>query len=127
MFGSYDFAVNWLGYEGKHMEFVLDLGEIKEVKSISMDFLQALNDWIFFPEYVQYEVSEDGNNYSVFGKIDNPNPVDTKGIFIQSFAINTKQKARYIKVHVQSLINCPEWHMGAGGPVWIFADEIIVK
>jgi hypothetical protein len=22
---------------------------------------------------------------------------------------------------------CPEWHLGAGGKAWIFADEVTVK
>jgi len=128
MFGSYDFAVNWLGYEGEHMEFILDLGEAKEINSISMDFLQALNDWIFLPQYVEYTISANGENYSNIGKITNPIAEDKRGIFIETFKTGLKnQKAQYIKVHAHSLISCPEWHHGAGGPAWIFADEIIVK
>ena len=128
MFGSYDFAVNWLGYHGEHMDFVLDLGEITQVNSISIDFLQGLNDWIFLPSYVQFEVSENGEDYAIIEKIANQNPEDKKGIFIQTFKSDVnKRKARYVRVHAQSLIHCPEWHLGAGGPVWIFADEIIVR
>lgn len=128
LFGSYDFAVNWVGYEGQHADFIVDLGEVKEISSISMDFLHAVNDWIFLPQYVEYSISKDGNSYSDPIKITNPNPVDKKGIFIESFnAKFKKQQARFIKVHGHSLVNCPSWHMGAGGPVWIFADEIIVK
>ena len=40
---------------------------------------------------------------------------------------NSTVKARYIKVHVETLGNCPSWHYGVGYPAWFFMDEIIVE
>jgi hypothetical protein len=34
---------------------------------------------------------------------------------------------QFIRITTQSFIQCPEWHLGAGGKAWIFADEIIVE
>ena len=36
-------------------------------------------------------------------------------------------KARYVKVHVETLGNCPSWHYGVGYAAWFFLDEVIVR
>lgn len=128
-FGSYDFAVNWLGYEGKNMEFVLDLQEETMVKSVSMDFLQAHNDWIFLPESVTYFASDDGENFHLLEKVSKTVEYENRSILVESFEtrLQNPQKLRYIKVKAQSPLECPSWHPGAGNPAWIFSDEIIVK
>ena len=35
--------------------------------------------------------------------------------------------ARYIKVHGESLLKMPSWHIRSGEPVSIYSDEIVVK
>jgi hypothetical protein len=128
-FGSYDFAINWLGYEGKHMEFVLDLKEKTVVNSISMDFLQAHNDWIFLPESVTYYASDDGENFQLLEKVNKVVEDENRSILVESFEteLQNPQKMRFIKVQAQSMMECPSWHPGAGNPAWIFSDEIMVK
>jgi hypothetical protein len=128
MFGSYDYAVNWLGYEGEHMRFILDLGELIDIRRIKMDFLQSLNDWIFLPEFVQFSLSDTGEAYTRIARVPNPQPVQKKGIFIQAFEVNDLElKARYLRVDARNPKHCPAWHIGAGGPAWIFSDEITVE
>ncbi len=65
--------VNWVGYEGVHMDFVLDLREVMPINSIEMDFLnvQAQADWnlLILPKYVTYATSVDGKTYSTAIKI----------------------------------------------------------
>jgi hypothetical protein len=34
---------------------------------------------------------------------------------------------RYIRVKGVNMKTCPLWHKGAGGPAWIFSDEITVE
>ncbi|MCG6189569.1 DUF4838 domain-containing protein [Maribellus maritimus] len=142
IFGSYESwrdvrFDNWIGYEGGHMDFILDLGTIMPLKSVNMDFYDAKDTWyqIFLPEYVTYAVSADGINYQEDVKI--LNPVDPnipvrdsfpREVYVQSFQANMKDcKARYIKVHAHSILNCPTWHVRSGDPVTIFSDEIVVK
>jgi len=31
-----------------------------------------------------------------------------------------------MKVRAASAKVCPDWHIGAGGPSWVFTDEIVV-
>lgn len=128
---------NWISYEGEHMDFVLDLGEVTPISSINMDFLnpQAQPDWhlMALPKYVTYATSVDGETYNAPIQIDNPhnpNPFenpDISKVSIQSFQADMKGEARYIKVHAENMLKMPSWHIRAGQPVSIFTDEIVVK
>jgi len=131
-------GVNWVGYEGEHLEFILDLGEIQPVQSINMEFLnaQAQPKWhqTILPKFVEYQLSVDGENYEDPIRIDNPhdpNPDINPGITnvrVQPFKADIGLKdARYIKVHAESPIEMPSWHIRAGSPAKIYTDEIVVN
>lgn len=143
MFGSWESwsapDVNWVPYKGVHMDFILDLGQIMDIHSINMDFLnaQAQPDWnlLVLPEYVSYATSADGKIFSdevTVRNPNNPNPKenpDISNIPVQSFRadLGTKVQARYIKVHGQSILHMPSWHIRAGDPAWIYTDQIMVE
>jgi len=142
VFGSYEVwrdprFDNWVGYEESHMDFIVDLGQVMPVNTISMDFFDAKDTWyqMFLPEYVTYETSSDGENYTSLYKVINPvDPNDPemdsmpREIYVQSFKADTKNdRARYIKVHAESVLHCPAWHVRTGDPVTMFSDEILVK
>ena len=130
-------GVNWVGYEGEHMELILDLGSVRPVRSINMEFLnaQAQPKWhqTILPTFVEYQLSLDGENYEDPIRIDNPhdpnpdtNPDITK-VRVQSFNADIDSKyARYIKVYAESPIEMPLWHIRAGSPAKIYTDEIVV-
>jgi hypothetical protein len=133
-----DKDVNWVAYKGVHMDFVLDLGEVMPVKSIEMEFLnvQAQANWhtLILPRYVTYATSVDGDTYEKEIKIinsHNPNPAENPDITkipFQSFATTLdNRKARYIKVHAESHLRMPSWHINAGRPAAIYSDEIVVR
>ena len=137
--GSYEtfyHPVNWVGYEGEHLEFILDLGEVMPVNSVNIDFLNGRTPFIqiFIPEYVTFKTSVDGENYSNSVKVSSPYTPDRshkesnkEGIYVQSFQADmNNRQARYIKVHAESILSCPSWHMNTGKPAWLFADEIVV-
>lgn len=130
-------GVNWIGFEGEHMEFLLDLGEVQPIQTINMEFLnaQAQPKWhlTILPKFVEYQLSVNGENYEEPVRIENPhdpnpdhNPEITS-IRVQSFRADIQsQSARYIKVHAESPIEMPSWHIRAGQPAKIYADEIVV-
>jgi hypothetical protein len=142
IFGSYESwsapDVNWIGYKGKHMDFVLDLGAIVEVQAVEMDFLnaQAQPDWnlLVLPKYVTYAFSSDGNTFGSEARVvnpHNPNPRENPGIAsvaVQAFRadLDKRVKARYIKVHGESILQMPPWHIRAGYPASIYTDQIVV-
>lgn len=130
-------GVNWIGYEGEHMEFILDLEEVQPVHSINMDFFnaQAQPKWhqTILPKFVEYQLSKDGENYEEAIRIENPNDPnpdknpEITSIRVQSFQAELQSKrARFIKVHAESPIEMPSWHIKAGSPAKIYTDEIVV-
>jgi len=133
-----DKDANWVAYKGKHMDFILDLGAVMPIKSIEMDFLnvQAQANWhqLILPKFVTYAISPDGVKYSDPIQIynpHNPNPAENPDIiklpFLTFKATYNNTKGRYLKVHAESELQMPNWHINAGKPAIIYADEIVVK
>lgn len=132
-----DKDANWVSYKGKHMDFILDLGKVESINTVEMDFLnvQAQANWhlLILPKYVTYSISEDGENYSSPTKIINPhnpdpaeNPEIVKTAYHRFKATFMGANARFIKVHAQSPLKMPPWHINAGKPTSLYADEIVV-
>lgn len=128
--GGSDFKTgNWQGYYGTDIEAEIDLGKVLEIHKIGMGFLQDENSWIFMPEWVEFETSENGVDFQKSGKINNTiNPKSSGGI-IEDFELQFEKtiKVRFIKVFAKNRGTCPEWHKGMGNKSWIFADEVWVK
>ena len=128
--GGNSFYANWLGFEGNHLEAIIDLETKQEVSSISTAFLQVTNHVVFFPKRVTYYYSNDGKNFTKLGTIKNNAPLTktSKINDIKYFNLNfSKVKARYIKVFAENMNEPPYWHHAAGTPAWIFADEVVVN
>jgi hypothetical protein len=128
LMGDLDFHHNWLGFQGHNMIVNIDLQKPETISSVSMNFLKAVNSWVFLPEEVFIEISNDGKNYkriaTLFG--DNSN----RNYLVESIPFNLKfkpKKTRYIRVTAISMKQCPEWHRGFGNPSWIFIDELIIE
>jgi predicted alpha-1,2-mannosidase len=117
----------WQGYQGQELEVVVDLGSIKSVSSLSMGFLQDVKSWIWYPKQVTFAVSKDGKTFIPAGTATNTFPDDREGSFTQDFTVGYKGHARYVKVTAPNYGPCPEWHLGAGGSTWLFADEVTVQ
>lgn len=128
--GGSSFYSNWLGFEGNDMEAVIDLGELKDISTLSTAFLQVTNHVVFFPTQVTYYSSTDGKNYKELGAVANQKPLtrESKVNDIQYFNLeNYPIKTRYIKIKAINLKKAPYWHFASGLPSWIFADEIIIN
>ena len=129
-FGGPNFYANWLGFEGNHMEAIIDLEQKRVVHEISTAFLKVTNHLVFYPQKVQYFTSLDGKSFSEFGVAENMDPLtrNTGKNNIQDFGVKgVPQKARYIKIKAINILTPPYWHHGAGLPAWIFADEVLVR
>ena len=120
---------NWQGYEGVDMIAVIDLGKETEISTISTGFLQSTPSWIFFPPQLEYFISKDGVEFRSIGVLTAPvSPKDVDNL-VKYYTINLpiKAKTQFVKVVAKNMVSCPEWHPGAGGKAWIFADEIIIE
>ena len=117
----------WHGFYAKDLVATIDLGAETDIRQISIGCLQHYSDWIFLPQSVTYEISNDGKNFVSIGTIKNTISPDEKESIIKDFTLDfSSQKTRFIRVTAKNLGVCPPGHPGAGQPAWLFADEIIV-
>lgn len=130
--GTYNYSAGgWQGYEGVDIDASIDLQRQMSVSKISAGFLQAVNDWIFYPKEVEFFISTDGKNYEkvsdLFYSI-KPTDASNNNIFIKDFSVSlTKKNVRYIHIIATNIRTCPDWHPGKGKKAWLFCDEIIVN
>jgi hexosaminidase len=124
--GTYTAGKYWHGISGRDMVATVDLGKSTTINSLSIGCLHKYTDWIFLPQSVSFEISEDGVLYREIGQIKNDIPIDTKQtIYDFRVAAPAGTQARYIRVSAKNNL-CPSGHPGAGKAGWIFADELIV-
>lgn len=116
----------WQGFEGNDLKAVVELSELKNISEIKLGFLDEEGAWIFKPEFVRIEYSEDGINYKAFAYINKADLKQSKipGLWEADGKLNCK--AKYIRIHAKNIGTCPENHPGKGLPAWMFMDEIIV-
>ena len=120
---------NWQGYQGQDFNCILDLGKVRTIEFVNTSFLQDTRSWILFPKKVEYQVSEDGINYTHLGTIENGVAADDYNLQMRTF-FNTntnKLSARFIKIKATNFGKLPDWHQGKGGDAFIFIDEIEVR
>ena len=128
LFGPLDFHTNWLGFEGNDMIVDIDMRKPVEFSGIQMNFLKAVNSWVFLPLDITIEVSADGKNYRLLAEQQGDN--SDHSYLVRSVPFEFKfdpAVARYLRITAKSMKTCPEWHRGYGKPSWIFVDEIIVN
>ena len=95
---------------------------------MSIGFLQDIKAWIFYPSLVEFWISKDGHEYVLAGHVKNTFPDNKYGSFTQDYELNIPPtEFRYVTVKANNYGACPDWHLGAGGTTWLFADEIIIK
>ena len=117
----------WQGYQGVDLVATIDLGESQRVNRLAGSFLQEQGSWIFMPKEVEFFVSDDGKKFRSVGKAVNYIAEDEDDAVIQELAVRPRCEARYVKMAAKNIGTCPDWHVGAGHPAWIFCDEFIIE
>lgn len=126
--GSKAFADGrWQGFEGRDFQATIDLGKVQQVRHLKTTFLRDIGAWIFPPQWVQFEVSEDGENYRAVQRFELPAPGPGDETEVLAFEFKGETRARYVRVTGKNVGACPEWHSGAGGRAWVFVDEVMVE
>ena len=118
---------NWQGYYGVDLVATIDLGHPQNINRLAGSFLQEQGSWIFMPTEVEFFVSKDGKNYVSAGKVRNDVPQDEEGGVIRELEVRLRTEAQFVKMVAKNLGTCPDWHVGAGNPAWIFCDEIVIE
>lgn len=120
---------DWQGYQSQDFEAVIDLQEIKSVKSFNSNYLQDSRSWILMPTKVEYYTSTDNVNFTFVGSVQNTiDPKETENT-IKNFSFQTDDaiKTRYVKIIAKNFGKLPDWHQGFGGDAFIFIDEITIN
>ncbi len=131
VFGTQDFRTGtWQGYWNEDVIATVDLGSIKSVSAVNVNFLKDQRSWIFYPTEVECLVSKDGKNFKSIGiyAFEGPKPSEDVDIKTLKFE-QLKSNYRYVKIIAQKMGELPEWHLGHAhdGRSWIFVDEITIK
>lgn len=114
----------WLGFREEKIEFIVDLGEEKDIDKISIGFLNQNGSWIYLPERCNFYVSKDKENW-----ISQPNDMSTQPIDVKVLRLKSTKEVtgRYVKVIVYPMKEIPVGNGGAGSTPWTFIDEIQIN
>ena len=125
--GTKEHGKQWHGFVGKDMVATIDLGAATTASSITIGFLQNYGSWIFFPQSVKFEVSEDGQNFTEIKTVQNTIPPISGPTQLQDFKVQfAAQKIKTIRLTAKNLGVCPKGHPGEGGAAWLFVDEVLL-
>ncbi len=129
MRGSSDFRVGaWQGWQGQNVQVQIDLGSHQIISSISLSCIEEIKSWIWFPSEIEFFVSGDPSDYMSVGVIKNDGATNDESAKTKEFTLQQQTAGRYVMLVVKPAFDIiPNWHLGAGGKPWIFADEIIIK
>ncbi|GAB6009911.1 DUF4838 domain-containing protein [Dysgonomonas reticulitermitis] len=127
LFGGTTYVESWVGWEGTDAGFIIDLGEEKSFRSVETDVLHQLGAWILLPAKISYSTSSDNNTFTDMGSFEFHEDRDLAVKFFEGKVVsNQPVHARYIKVFIKGIGDCPPWHYGIGHPAWFFIDEVVV-
>ncbi|MFM7153379.1 MAG: family 20 glycosylhydrolase [Bacteroidota bacterium] len=111
---------NWCGFYGDDVEFTLDLGEKQEIKSLRTNFYAQERSWIYLPEAIMVEKSDDGENWTTIASNPGPAADGTEGIKTINLVFEGV-KTRFLRVKARNKGQHPIY---PDGKCWIFMDEI---
>ncbi len=126
--GTNDYQVLWQGWWGDYVNATIDLETVEDINYFEMSFVDDNQAWIMPPESVEIFLSDDNKSFTKVANYKNPNArkKNEKQIVTFKIPIESNQRARFIKIKVNSIGKMPEWR-GVNDNAWLFMDEIIVK
>jgi len=126
--GSTNFASGeWQGYQGQDLVATVDLQKQTQILTLGAGFLQNARSWIWMPTHIEFELSQDGVNFSRAADIKTDVAVDDMESKIRDYSTPIKPSdARYVRIRAYNLGKIPSWHPGAGNEAFIFIDEIFI-
>ncbi len=127
--GNLNFASGeWQGYQDQDFVAVIDLQKETTIKKVGGGFLQDARPWIWMPTHIEFEISNDGENFKKVADIKTDVGVDNMTPTIKNYTQEISPvNARFVRVKAFNLGKIPAWHPGAGNDAFIFVDEIFVE
>lgn len=117
----------WLGFLGKDVEAVINLGEPTEISKVSTEAFVDLSVWIMGATGLSVSVSEDGKDFREVASKEYPAESGTAKNSIDNYTVEfTPVKATFVKVIIKHTPSLPKGHAGEGKVPFLFVDEICV-
>jgi coagulation factor 5/8 type domain protein len=138
LYGTNEYSSMWLRANEKVYEVIMDMDTLTSVSNVAAHFMNNNSSSVFLPAKVEFYISEDGSNYQKIGEQKGPAVVNTNGP-AGSYASGTKpiplfykvanvdKMARWVKIKVTSIGDCPVWHPDVGAPALTMIDEIVIQ
>lgn len=111
---------NWCGFYGDNVEISFDLGEKQEITSLRTNFFVQERSWIYLPEAIEVEKSDDGENWTTIASTPGPVANGAEGIKTINLVFEGV-KTRHLRVKA---LNKGQHPIYPDGKCWIFMDEI---
>lgn len=119
---------SWQGFSMTDFEAILDLESITVINKIIVGFYTASSSLVVFPEYVEYFVSDDKENFKSVGKVSKEFSLKDPTWISEDFSVDLNNTSgRYVKIFAKNPLTVPDWHPAAGWKVWLMVDEIIIE
>ena len=121
---------DWQGYWDQDFEAEITFEKPMKLSEVGLGCLSDMKSWIFTPSTVSfvvtYEGESDKSGYSIVNnqetELEMPPPHHD-----YSIKLDHQKLVKKIWVKANTSGNCPDWHLGAGNPTWLFVDEIFYK
>ncbi len=122
--GSNSFADGqWLGFEGKDLQVVLDFGEVQQISKVSIHTSNHPGSWVYPAGRMELFDSEEGKT---FEKIAEQYAGPSKEKIVPLSVPVGNRSVRFLKIVVYHQ-TIPEGKSGAGKEAWLFVDELMVE
>jgi len=115
----------WIGLEGQDLEATIDLGAVKDLSQVSVQFFNAASSWIYLPVSLVILSSEDGKNYKEIARTVLAETEDR--VIRPSVSMPEGSKSRYLRISAPNYGLIPKGKPGGGHKAWLFIGEIIVE
>jgi mono/diheme cytochrome c family protein len=118
----------WLGFHGKTMEVLCELGQETRCPSITLSCLVNTGPHVFPPARIEVFGGSDQHQLQLLGRRDFPAPSGPLGgRFAYYTCTLANRSVRVLRIRVTPLSPIPGWHDAKGQPGWLFVDEILVE
>lgn len=118
---------NWKGFLRSDLVATIDLGEEKNISTMSVDALQSSGAHIFLPQWVSFEVSSDGDIFQLVEQVEKEHDLLDGERFMEIYYTKKPvENVRFVRVTVKNQGVCPPGHSNEGGSAWLFVSEITI-